>query len=148
MKSERLKKLESELQDLTQWMQLGLVPKKEIERHQEEIRLLESKILEEKELLQLLKEKGEIKEYVTPRRSPTKTIYPDGPSVSDVEFVESSDTEVDLDTSDTIEIDLGDEGREDIGNELDYSSEDDEDPFSDRNRWRRGGIMDPDANEW
>ena len=62
--------------------------------------------------------------------------------------MESSDTEVDLDTSDTIEIDLGDEGREDIGNELDYSSEDDEDPFSDRNRWRRGGIMDPDANEW
>ena len=148
MKSERLKKLESELQDLTQWMKLGLVPKKEIERHQEEIRLLESKILEEKERLQLLKENGEIKEYVTPRRSPTKTIYPDGPSVSDVEFVESSDTEVDLDTSDTIEIDLGDEGREDIGNELDYSSEDDEDPFSDRNRWRRGGIMDPDANEW
>ena len=84
MKSERLKKLESELQDLTQWMQLGLVPKKEIERHQEEIRLLESKILEEKERLQLLKENGEIKEYVTPRRSPTKTIYPDGPSVSDV----------------------------------------------------------------
>lgn len=28
MKSERLKKLESELHDLTQWMQLGLVPKK------------------------------------------------------------------------------------------------------------------------
>ncbi|CRH86078.1 Uncharacterised protein [Chlamydia trachomatis] len=55
---------------------------------------------------------------------------------------------MDLDAGDTIEIDLGDEAREESGNELDYSSEDDEDPFSDRNRWRRGGIIDPDANEW
>ena len=26
--------------------------------------------------------------------------------------------------------------------------EEDESYFSDRNRWRRGGIVDPDANDW
>lgn len=148
MKSERLKKLEVELNDLTQWMQLGLVPKKEIERHQEEIRILEERIREEKERLQLLKESGEIEEYVTPRRSPAKTVYPDGPSISDIEL-EPTETELDIDAaSETIEIDISDEEREEKGIELDYSHEEDENPFSDRNRWRRGGIIDPDDNAW
>lgn len=148
MKSERLKKLEVELNDLTQWMQLGLVPKKEIERHKEEIRVLEERIREEKERLQLLKESGEIEEYVTPRRSPSKTVYPDGPSMSDIEL-EPTETELDIDPSgETIEIDISDEEREERGVELDYSYEDDENPFSDRNRWRRGGIIDPDDNAW
>ncbi|ADZ18936.1 MULTISPECIES: hypothetical protein [Chlamydia] len=148
MKSERLKKLESELRDLTQWMQLGLVPKKEIDRHKEEMRSLENKIHEEKERLQLLKESGEVEEFVTPRRSPAKTVYPDGPSMSDMEFVEATETEIDIDPGETVEIDLHDEDREEGAAEIDYSSDDDEDPFSDRNRWRRGGIVDPDANEW
>ncbi|ANG66444.1 hypothetical protein [Chlamydia gallinacea] len=148
MKSERLKKLEAELHDLTQWMKLGLVPKKEVDRHKEEIRSLENKIHEEKERLQLLKESGEIEEYVAPRRSPTKTVYPDGPSMSDIEFVESTETEIELDPGETLEMEFHDEEREEGGIEVDYSHEDDEDPFSDRNRWRRGGIIDPDANEW
>ncbi|EPP28245.1 hypothetical protein CP082626L3_0639A, partial [Chlamydia psittaci 08-2626_L3] len=103
MKSERLKKLESELRDLTQWMQLGLVPKKEIDRHKEEMRSLENKIHEEKERLQLLKESGEVEEFVTPRRSPAKTVYPDGPSMSDMEFVEATETEIDIDPGETVE---------------------------------------------
>lgn len=149
MKSERLKKLESELHDLTQWMQLGLVPKKEIDRHKEEIRHLEHKIYEEKARLQLLKENGEVEEYVTPRRSPAKTVYPDGPSMSDIEFVEPTETELDIGSpGETIEMEFPDEDREEGIVDIDYSHEDDEDPFSDRNRWRRGGIIDPDANEW
>lgn len=149
MKSERLKKLESELYDLTQWMQLGLVPKKEIDRHKEEIRHLEHKIHEEKARLQLLKENGEVEEYVTPRRSPAKTVYPDGPSMSDIEFVEPTETELDIGSpGETIEMEFPDEDREEGIVDIDYSHEDDEDPFSDRNRWRRGGIIDPDANEW
>ncbi len=148
MKSERLKKLEAELHDLTQWMQLGLVPKKEVDRHQEEIRVLETKIQEEKERLRFLKESGEIEEYVAPRRSPAKTVYPDGPSMSDMEFAEPTETEIDVEPGETVELDLSDEEREEGLAEIDYGSEDDEDPFSDRNRWRRGGIIDPDANEW
>ena len=49
IKSERLKKLETELQDLEQWLKLGLVPKKDMEKHREEMRALQEKIGEEKE---------------------------------------------------------------------------------------------------
>ncbi len=48
MKSERLKKLETELDDLEQWMTLGLVPKKDVEKHRDEMRVLKSRIEEEK----------------------------------------------------------------------------------------------------
>lgn len=145
MKSERLKKLESEVKDLEQWMALGLVPKKEISRYEEEIVQLKLKIEEEKARLQLLKENGEIEEYVTPRRSPAKTVYPESPSISDIDFNDQSETDIDIDTRETIDLDLGDEEREETS-EIDVY--DDEDPFSDRNRWRRGGIMDPDDNAW
>ena len=60
VKSERLKKFESELTDLEQWLKLGLVPKKDIEKHKEEINSIKAKIEEEKERLQFLKENGEI----------------------------------------------------------------------------------------
>ena len=33
LKSERLRKLEKELEDLKQWLRLGLVPKKDIDKH-------------------------------------------------------------------------------------------------------------------
>ena len=72
MKSERLKKLEAELADLEQWMKLGLVPKKELERHREEIENLKARIEEEKERLQFLKESGDMEEYTAPRRNPPK----------------------------------------------------------------------------
>lgn len=148
MKSERLKKLEAELHDLTQWMALGLVPKKEMDRHQAEIQSLEQKIQEEKERLQLLKANGELEEFITPKRNTAKTIYPDDPSISDTEFAEPTETDLDIDLSDTMELDLHDEDREEGGHDIDYSMEDDDNPFSDRNRWRRGGILDPDANDW
>ena len=37
MKSERLKKFENELNDLEQWLNLGLVPKKDLDKHKTEI---------------------------------------------------------------------------------------------------------------
>jgi hypothetical protein len=153
MKSERLKKLETELNDLEQWMKLGLVPKKELERHQEEIQNLKARIEEEKERLQFLKESGELEEYTAPRRSPAKTVYPETPSMSDVEFGESS-TEAALEMeTETMELETAEEEREERTTvapeeEQEEEEEDEEDPFSDRNRWRRGGIVDPDATEW
>ena len=45
MKSERLKKLELELHDLEQWLNLGLVPKKDIEKHKIEIDQFKKKII-------------------------------------------------------------------------------------------------------
>jgi len=146
IKSERLKKLELELADLLQWMKLGLVPKKELQRHEEEIKLLEGRIEEEKERLQFLKESGDMEEYTTPRRSPHKTVYPDTPTMSDMDMQnEETETGLDIETE-TVEVDTGDDDKSDDSSSDD--AEDEADPFSDKNRWKRGGIIDPDANEW
>lgn len=149
MKSERLKKFESELNDLEQWMKLGLVPKKEIERHKEEIENLKARIIEEKERLQFLKESGEVEEFTAPRRSPAKTVYPETPSMSDVEFGETTEAGLEMETE-SLDLQTNDEDKEETTTttEVERVEEEEEDPFSDRNRWRRGGIIDPDATEW
>lgn len=151
MKTERLKKLETELTDLEQWMKLGLVPKKELKRHMEEIENLKAKIIEEKERLQFLKESGDGEEYTAPRRTPPKAAYPEMPSITDIEFgEETEEASYDVETE-SMEV----EGEEEESPaeaaaeaEDEEAEEDEEDPFSDRNRWRRGGILDPDATEW
>ena len=68
VKSERLKKLENELQDLEQWLKLGLVPKRDLEKHKIEIGALREKINEEEERLRELKESGDMEEYMAPKR--------------------------------------------------------------------------------
>ncbi|MBJ7449349.1 MAG: hypothetical protein JHC93_03195 [Parachlamydiales bacterium] len=151
MKSERLKKLESELRDLEQWLKLGLVPKKDVEKHKEEIRSLQGKIEEEKDRLQFLKESGEIEEYTTPRRHPARqAAYPDTSSIPDIDMTEESggltDAGLEMETE-TIEAEGFSEERADDSEEPEDDDDDDEDPFSDRNRWRRG-VLDPDADDW
>ena len=155
MKSERLKKLESELNDLEQWMKLGLVPKKELERHKEEIEALKGRIEEEKDRLQFLKESGEGEEYVTPRRTPAKNAYPDTPTFSELEIgEETTEAGLDLETE-SMEFETSTTTEEETGEETagggepeEEEEEEEEDPFSDQNRWKRGGIIDPDADEW
>ena len=151
MKNDRLKKFESELADLEQWMRLGLVPKKELERHKEEIENLKARITEEKERLQFLKESGDIEEYAAPRKGHTKTVYPETPSMSDVEYTETStETALDTETEVTEVPTASGEEKEQVTatTEVEKEEEDEEDPFSDKNRWRRGGIIDPDATDW
>lgn len=149
MKSDRLKKLESELSDLEKWMKLGLVPKKELLRHEQEILQAKELIEEERGRLQFLRESGDLEEYSAPRRTPHKTVYPDTPTMSDIE-VESDESEGSVTMENTAtEVASEEEGKEpqettSRGDE----AEDDYDPFSDRNRWKRGGIIDPDATEW
>lgn len=155
IKSERLKKLEMELHDLEQWLKLGLVPKKDIEKHKEEIQSVQAKIDEEKERLQFLKESGEAEEYITPKRPSARTGYTEMPTIPDIDMGETagglSDTGFDMETDavdvETSVIDERDENEEDQGSSADDEEEDDS-YFSDRNRWRRGGIIDPDADEW
>lgn len=153
MKSERLKKLESELGDLEQWLKLGLVPKKDIDKHKEEIKTLQTRIEEEKERLQYLKESGESEEYTTPRRSAGRSGYPDTSTLNDIDMTEEGSglTEAGLEMeTDTIDVDTysGEERTEESEEAApEDEEEDDEDPFSDRNRWRRG-IMDPDSDDW
>lgn len=156
IKSERLKKLESELNDLEQWLKLGLVPKKDIDKHKDEILSVKSKIEEEKERLQALKETGEAEEYVAPKRAPNRAGYNDMPTIPDIDLggdtLGGTDTSFEMETE-TIGIDSSIEERDDdqdegTESEEEEEEEEDESYFSDRNRWRRGGIIDPDANDW
>ncbi len=166
IKSERLRKIEAELQDLQQWLSLGLVPKKDMEKHKEEIKVLQGRVEEEKERLQFLKEGGEAEEFIVPKRSAAKAGYNDMPTIPDVDagdsssgmteggfemetyFTDDSSFEDDTDADER----YGSEGFEEADEkaEADHGEGDTEDEsyFSDRNRWRRGGIVDPDADEW
>jgi len=154
IKSERLKKLETELEDLEQWMNLGLVPKKDIDKHKEEIRSLKTKIGEEKERLRFMKESGDMDEYVTPKKSPSRQAYAEPHTLPDMEMGDNmTDAGLDMETEsydmETIsddETEAGGGGGE--GEESTVVEEDDEDPFSDRNRWKRGILEDPDADNW
>lgn len=160
IKSERLKKLEVELNDLEQWLKLGLVPKKDVAKHKQEIETVQTKIEEEKERLQFLKESGEVEEYVTPKRGPARAGYTEMPTIPDIDIGETggmSDTGFGVET-DAIEVESSvieerEEGEEETGSgstatETRDEEEEEESFFSDKNRWRRGGIIDPDADEW
>lgn len=154
IKSERLKKLELELNDLEQWLKLGLVPKKDLEKHKEEIKAIQGKIDEEKERLQFLKESGEGEEYITPKRAATRSGYTEMPTIPDIDMGDTAggvnDSLFDMET-DNIEFESSViEEKEEAEEEATATEheEDDESYFSDRNRWRRGGIVDPDADEW
>ncbi|GAB4238424.1 MAG: hypothetical protein Tsb0021_18170 [Chlamydiales bacterium] len=165
VKSDRLKKLESELQDLEQWLKLGLVPKKDIKKHEEEINSVKEKIEEEKQRLQFLKESGETEDVQPPKRATGRTAYTDMPTIPDIDmpdtgigftdagFEMESDTSMGPSSSSTR--DEGDEDEDTESTEVTKESDEDEEEmadeesyFSDRNRWRRGGIIDPDADEW
>src|SRR5882762_1160672 len=83
IKSERLKKLENELSDLEQWLKLGLVPKKDLEKHREEIDMTRKKIEEELQRLHFLKESGETEDYV-PSKRPARSNYQEPQSMPDM----------------------------------------------------------------
>ena len=154
MKSERLKKLETELEDLEQWITLGLVPKKDTEKHREEIRSIKSKIDEERDRLRYLKESGELEEYVTPKRSPSRQAYAEPHTLPDMEMGENmTDAGLDMETEaydmETIAEEETESGStSSTEEEATVVEEEDEDPFSDRNRWKRGILEDPEADNW
>jgi hypothetical protein len=158
VKSERLKKLENELQDLQQWLKLGLVPKKDMEKHKEEIVGLQSKIDEEKERLRFLKESGELEEYTAPKRhAHARPAFQEPQTLPEMDVGDEGFTEAGLDME-TESFDLEtatEEGPTEEGGAtteeegvVEEEEEEEEDPFSDRNRWRRGILEDPDANDW
>src|SRR3989337_3825713 len=88
-KSERLKKLEAELNDLQQWLKLSLVPKRDIVKHKEEIQSITAKIEEEKERLQFLRESGEAEDYITPKKGQTRAGYTEMPTLPDIDSPET-----------------------------------------------------------
>ncbi len=154
MKSERLKKLESELYDLDQWLKLGLVPKKDMEKHKEEMKILNNRIDEEKERLRFLKESGETEEFAMPKRpAHGRPAFQEPHSLPDIDIGEEGMTDLELDMeTDSFDVDssTGEESAE-HGDDSEIPEEDEEeeeDPFSDRNRWKRGILEDPESNDW
>ena len=152
MKSERLKKLESELTDLERWLVLDLVPKKDLVKHKEEIRMIRDKIEEEKNRLRFLKESGEMEEFTLPKK-PThqRQAFQETSSLPDIDIGEEGMTDMDIDM-DTESFDAESSTAEETA-EFDEEypqeeEEEEEDPFSDRNRWKRGILDDPEINEW
>ena len=158
MKSERLKKLEKEIKDLEKWLSLDLVPKKDLEKHKIEISALRSKIEEEKQRLDFLKENGDLDDFVMPKRSQQKQIY-DPQSIPDIDFeggdvstsdASGSDSNYDMESSSfepdhTTLFDIEMAGEEKATSEYDT----DEDPYSDKNRWKRSTeITDPEHDDW
>ena len=140
LKSERLRKFDAELLDLQKWLDLGLVPKKDIDKHHEEINAVKHKIEEEKQRLLFMKESGDMQDYVAPKKSPTKQAYADPQTMPDIDVGMGSDAE----EGDTFASDRSDTQEEATMVE----GEDEEDPFSDKNRWKRGILEDPDADNW
>ena len=163
LKSDRLKKLESELKDLEEWKKLGLVPKKDLKKHDFEIESLREKIQDENARLDYLKENGETEEYVSPKKNVTRQAgYINMPTLPDVDIEDGNsparpnassstgltdaNTEAETsaefeETTSTTEATVS----EATSPEVDFT-EADEDPFSDANRWRRG-IADPDDED-
>lgn len=151
MKSERLKKLETELKDLEQWQKLGLVPKKDLVKHQEEIEIIRTKIKDEGDRLKFLKESGEIEEYIVPKKTPQRTPYAEHPTIPDMDIQEDDmdNMEVTMETV-TMAADstTASEAKDDDSYD-EHTRAEEEDPFSDKNRWRRGILdADPDSNQW
>ena len=154
MKSERLKKLETELEDLEQWMTLGLVPKKDTEKHKEEMNAIRAKIGEERERLRFMKENGD-DEYAIPKKNPARQPYAEPSTLPDMEIGENmTDAGLDMETENfDMETVTEEEGETGSGTGTEEETtvveeDDDEDPFSDRNRWKRGVLEDPDADNW
>lgn len=146
-RSDKLKKLEAELRDLEQWLKLGLVPKKDIAKHETEIESIKHKITEEQERLRSIKESGEGEEYITPRKQPTRSQYTEMPSLPDIDITEEIVTErTEASEGDSIfEQSLTEEKGEEESYAEDYTEDDD--PFSDKNRWKRGMLHQED-DEW
>ena len=154
IKSERLKKFETELTDLEQWLKLGLVPKKDIEKHKEEIKSLHERIEEEKERLRFLKESGEVEEFTLPKRpAHGRQAFQEPHSMPDIDLGEEgmSDLGLDMETdsyeAETTSSEESGEHDEETA-PAEEEEEEEEDPYSDKNRWRRGILEDPDANDW
>ncbi|MFT4553918.1 MAG: hypothetical protein ACI9S8_002563 [Chlamydiales bacterium] len=154
MKSERLKKMEMELRDLEQWLKLGLVPKKDTARHKEEIKVTQSKIADERDRLKFLKEttSDEI-EYAIPKKASRSAGYADGQNLPDIDTGNDTAaaglTDVTTFDSDTevAEVETAVTDITSTEDDVTVVEEEDEDPFSDSNRWKRG-IADPDSEDW
>jgi hypothetical protein len=149
-KSDRLKKIEMELEDLEQWQKLGLVPKNDFQKHLEEINTAKLKISEERERLKFLRESAADNPIAPPPKKNTRTgSYADGQNLPDIDNNEEAAglTDVTGFDSETASIETESTATETEVDEEVTVVEEEDDPFSDKNRWKRG-IADPESEDW
>lgn len=149
IKSERLKKLEKELEDLEKWLKLGLVPPVEEKKHRIEIEGIRKKINDEHQRLQHIKEQDDGGEFVIPKKNQgPRAAYQEHHTIPGVSEETSTFTEASMDLStETNEADTS-TTYADMNTAANTTISDDDDPFSDKNRWKRGILEDPDSDSW
>ena len=119
-----------------------------------EMQSLQERIQEEKERLRFLKESGEMEEYAAPKRpAHGRQAFQEPHTMPDMDLADEGLTDAGLDMeteSFDVETTTGEEVEEGATEEENVGAEEEEeeDPFSDRNRWRRGVLEDPDASDW
>lgn len=146
--TERLRKLEHEYKELKQILDLGLVPQKEKDKFQKELIQIESKIREEQDRLESVKENGEDSELLSKRVQGAKPIYDASlPEVDEQQEEEASETSFDQSETYTM-IDQSifdiEQGGETSAGEAD---EHDQDHWADTARWKRVADFERDAFE-
>ncbi len=153
IKSERLKKLEIDLSELEQWLSLGFVPKKEIVKHQKEIDLLKEKIVEEKERIRFLKENDITEENIAAKRFPQ--MRPASPDMGNMTLDHSNESLTDLEPENETDFHKFNSTEEEEEKEeqesrvnMDDDEEEESNPYSDKNRWKRGILENLDTDNW
>ncbi len=149
-KSERLRKFEIELHDLEEWLKIGLVPKKDVEKHKEEISQLKERIEEEKTRLKMLTENGELEEFNLPKKPlNARQAYQEPHSLPEMDMADEGMSEGGFDMeTESFDVDSSAGDDSESGDDEQQHEEEEEDPYSDRNRWKRGVLEDPDGNNW
>ena len=156
MRNDKIKKMEVELRDLEEWLKLGLVPKKDEEKHKLEIAAVTKRISDEQAKLRALRDGEEMEEFVTPKRT-TRTAFTEQTTIAELDMETNmhyrNRTSISDDTSfsgDTETADM-DTATSDGDDDSTSAEDDDVDPFSDTQRLRRGwdrDVIDPDSDDW
>lgn len=92
-----------------------------------------------------------MEEFSAPKRPGGRQQVHEPQSLPDIDIAEEGFTDAGLDMETEpfdSETTTSGEENEEADEEAVVEEEEDEDPFSDKNRWRRGVLEDPDANDW
>jgi hypothetical protein len=151
-KSDRLKKFEGELKDLEDWLRLGLVPKKDLDNHRVEIKEAKVKIVDEEKRMKKLRESGDLEEYVSRKNVARPAPFSDSPTMPDLDIGGGGEDYVDLNIAhevDNFEFDTSSIIEEkDTSDDTVLETKEEDNPFSEKNRWIRGVAEHSDEDAW
>ena len=93
--------------------------------------------------------------FASPKRQAGRQAVHEPHSLPDIDMADEGMTDAGLETeTEPFDIETTSSGEteeetfEDESGLIEEDDDEEEDPFSDRNRWRRGVLEDPDAKDW